>query len=265
MEILREHTSREALNPYRFGLSQILWRLRWDLTFRSWTERRYLKSVKNTHNGEKAVILCNGPSLNLVDFDRLQGVFVVGLNKINLLFNRTNMRPDMIVATNPSVITQNRAFYENTEIPLFLSSRAYTRGLIKTSSAMHFIHSALVPGFARDCSVSINPSHTVTATALQLIFHLGFKQVALVGLDHNFAVKGPSNALISGVSEDFSHFDPTYFADVAWELPDLVESEIGYMRAKEAFEGAGRLVVNATEGGCLEVFERMHIDKFLAL
>jgi len=68
--------------------------------------------------------MCNGPSLNEVDFDMLDesGVFTFGLNKINLLFNRTSLRPSVIVAVNPFVIEQNSEFYNKTDTPLFLDS-----------------------------------------------------------------------------------------------------------------------------------------------
>ena len=61
---------------------------------------------------------------------------------------------------------------------------------------------------------------------------MGFTKIAIVGADHEFSVKGPANSYISGIEEDNSHFDKSYFADVEWQLPDLVESEVGYLRAK---------------------------------
>src|SRR3546814_9082775 len=70
--------------------------------------------------------MCNGPSLLETDFDLLHrsGVFTLGLNKVNLLFDRTSLRPSAIVAVNPYVIEQNAAFYNDTEIPLYLDRNA---------------------------------------------------------------------------------------------------------------------------------------------
>src|SRR3546814_18681708 len=70
--------------------------------------------------------MCNGPSLLETDFDLLHrsGVFTLGLNKVNLLFDRTSLRPSAIVAVNPYVIEQNAAFYNDTEIPLYLDRYA---------------------------------------------------------------------------------------------------------------------------------------------
>jgi hypothetical protein len=69
--------------------------------------------------------------------------------------------------------------------------------------------------------------------------------------------------VVSG-SEDKSHFDPRYFSGgVKWQLPDLAQSEISYALANEVFAAHGREVVNATQGGKLDIFRRERLDSFL--
>ncbi len=130
---------------------------------------------------------------------------------------------------------------------------------------MSFLHSISPSGFARDCSWSIHEGHTVTYVAMQLAFHMGFHEVALVGCDHNFAVKGAANATVVSGDRDDSHFDPNYFAGgMKWQLPDLFESEVAYTRAKNMYAAFDRRIVNATEGGVLTIFERQSLGQFLA-
>jgi hypothetical protein len=262
---IKNFKDKSQVNPYRFCIYQLWNRLRWDFRLKSIVERRKIRSLRDAHAGKKAIILCNGPSLNEVDFELLDGCYVFGLNKINLLFSRTKFRPDCVVTTNMHVVEQNSEFFNATDIKLFFDCKAYIKRLIRPRESMTFFHSSLTPGFAKDCSVSINPSHTVTNTALQLAYHMGFSKVAIVGADHNFAVKGEPNSRISGVKEDHSHFDPTYFANVEWQLPDLTESEVGYLRAKYNYESTGRLLYNCTVGGKLEIFERMELKDFVRL
>ncbi len=251
-----------AINPYIIVAGLLLRRVPWDLKLESWRSRGKLRRLRDRNKGERAVILCNGPSLLKVDFNLLDGVFTFGLNKINLLFDKTTLRPSCIVAVNKFVIEQNRAFYEATDIPLFLDS--YASGKVTSRDDRCFLHSSTAPRFARDCSWSIYQGHTVTYVALQLAFHLGFESVALVGCDHNFASKGPANAVTTAGDQDPDHFDPNYFAGgVKWQLPDLFESELAYMRARRAYEAFDRRVVNATDGGKLEVFERQSLAEFL--
>lgn len=254
---------RSTINPYRYALQLVYNRLVWDLSPKSWKSRKSLHSIRGQHEGKKAVVLCNGPSLNQVEFDLLEDVFSFGLNKINLIFDRLSFRPSAIVAVNEYVLEQNADFYNQTKLPLYLSS-------IGSSSVRHnrnvtFLHSSTQTKFAKDCSMSIYEGHTVTFVALQLAFHMGFREVALVGADHYFASKGPANAVVESGDTDENHFDPRYFSGGnKWQLPDLPACEAAYALAKEVYESAGGRIVNATEGGHLEIFPREPLKEFIS-
>lgn len=255
---------RAALNPYLFGAALMLQRLRWDLDPESWRSRRRLRRWRDRYPGGHAVILCNGPSLLAVDFDRLarSGVFCFGLNKINLLFDRTAFRPSCVVGVNPFVLEQNADFFNATELPLFLD--AVGRRWVRRRDNVAFLHSTEMSRFARDCSVSVHQGYTVTFVALQLAFHMGFRQVALVGADHRFATPGPANMTVTAGAVDESHFAPEYFSGgMRWQLPDLFQSEVAYTLARDTFDAAGGRVWNATAGGALEVFPRCDLGRFL--
>ncbi|KOR31965.1 hypothetical protein TI05_10280 [Achromatium sp. WMS3] len=254
---------RPVINPYIHGAALIVRRLLWDIRPESWRSRRKIKLWKDKYKGQKAVILCNGPSLLKSDLSLLDDIFTFGLNKINLLFDKSDFRPSCVVAVNPFVIEQNEIFFNTTNIPLFLDSFGIKH--IKRRKNIIFLPSAHLPRFARDCSISINQGATVTYAALELAFHMGFKEVALIGADHNFATKGPANKTVVSGEKDESHFDPNYFAGgVKWQLPDLFQSEVSYMMAKQVYEAFDRKVFNATEGGCLEVFPRVPLAEFVS-
>jgi hypothetical protein len=219
--------------------------------------------LRGAHAGGKAVILCNGPSLNKVDFDMLKGHFTFGLNKVNLLFDRTDFRPSTIIAVNPRVIEQNADFYNSTDIPIFIDWSAGKA--INPRDGAIFINTSFPRGFSYDCSVFVDQGFTVTFAALQLAAYMGFRDVALVGCDHNFVTSGPANASVISGDTDPNHFDPRYFAGgVVWDLPDLIQSEVSYLMAKQAFENLGGRVVNCTDGGKLEIFPRMSLADFIA-
>jgi hypothetical protein len=248
-------------NPYLLAGALVFRRFLWDIKPESWRSRRKLLKWKNRFFGQKAVIVCNGPSLLRTDLSLLKNTFTFGLNKIDLLFDKSDFRPSCIVAINLFVIEQNEWFYNKTEIPLFLDSKGCRN--IRPRENITFLHSAGFPKFAGDCSMSVYIGSTVTFVAMQLAFHMGFRDVALIGCDHNFVSKGyPHRVLISG-SEDPDHFDPGYFSDgVKWNFPDLLGSELYYMMARNVFHQAGRKIVNATEGGKLEVFPRVSLKDF---
>lgn len=258
---------RATINPY-FNALYLIWdRLKWDLNPKSWSSRSRINSFKNQYINKKAIIICNGPSLRKVDFNKLidTDVFYFGLNKINLMFDDTDFRPNAVIASNHLVIEQNRDFFNTTELPLFLNCEK--EKLIDNRKNVAFLHYSGIPRkFARDCSTSLFQGHTVTYTAMQLAFHLGFSKVGLIGCDHHFETRGISNTTAIAGETDPNHFHPKYFADgVKWDLPDLLGSEYHYDYADKMFKQFGRQIFNCTEGGKLEVFERMHLDDFIKL
>jgi hypothetical protein len=255
-------TQQADANPYRYAASEVLNRLKWDLNPESWRSRKKLQTLRDRYVGEKAVIVCNGPSLLKSDLSILKNVFTFGLNKIYLLFEQSDFRPSCIVAMNPYVIDQAKDFYNSTDIPLFLNSAALK--IIRPRDNISFLHETMQSKFAKDCSLSLNIGFTVTFVAMQLAFHMGFDEVALIGCDHNFASKGLANNLVIAGDRDDNHFHPKYFADgVKWQLPDLVKSEMFYCLARDVYESHGRKIINCTEGGHLEVFERYAIESWL--
>lgn len=259
----------EVISPYRDffmdtgrPVKWLLTRLLWDLKPVARLSHKLLQAAKNSHEGEKAVILCNGPSLLKTDFDLLDGVFTIGLNKINLLFDKKHFKPDFIVAVNRLVMEQNAEFYRQTDIPLFLDS--FGVKYVGQRDNVTYLHSTGKQAFARDCSGSIFQGGTVTYVAMQLAYHMGFRKIALVGCDHNFSASGPANKTVVSGEKDLSHFDPNYFAGgVKWQLPDLVQSEIAYTLAREVYEAAGGEIINATDGGKLEIFQRMSLGEYI--
>ena len=267
MNIIQDLSKKKmaTINPYRSAVELILFRMLWDIHPYSWISRKRIRGWKEKYSGKKAVILCNGPSLNKVDFKCLKesGIFSIGLNKINLLFKKTDFRPSIIVAVNQYIIRQNADFYNVAEMPLFLDCQS--KKWVKFRKNIHFLHSSIGNGnFARDCSISICQGHTVTYVAMQLSFHMGFNEVALIGCDHYFSTKGFANELVNAKKKDFDHFDLEYFSgDQKWQLPDLSKSELYYKIARDNFERYGKKIINCTEGGKLELFERKSFKEFL--
>jgi len=87
---------------------------------------------------------------------------------------------------------------------------------------------------------------------------MGFQQVILIGVDHNFTSKGEATKTVVSDGDDPNHFMPNYFGKgVRWQLPDLDTSEIGYILAREAYRKAGCEVLDATVGGKLTIFPKV--------
>jgi len=113
--------------------------------------------------------------------------------------------------------------------------------------------------FSSEATRRLFEGHTVTFVALQLAFFMGFTDVILIGVDHNFETKGQPNLVITAEGDDPNHFTPGYFGKgFRWQLPDLEGSERAYWLAKAAFEAASRQVRDATVGGKLSIFPKVN-------
>ena len=92
---------------------------------------------------------------------------------------------------------------------------------------------------------------------MQLAYHIGYRDVLIIGVDHSFATPGQPHQLVTSEGEDTNHFDKSYFgAGYRWQLPDLEMSERAYAMAKVAFEAAGGSIVDATVDGKLTIFPK---------
>lgn len=263
MSVVGYIRKQSTINPYIEAANMIYERLKWDIQLESWVSRRKMRRLEKKHKNKKAVILCNGPSLLKSDLSLLKNIYTFGLNKINLLFDKTEFRPSCIVAVNPFVIDQNADFYNTTSIPLFINSKSINT--IKFRKNVTFLFTShRTADFARNCSVNIFQGSTVTYVALQLAFHMGFKEIALIGCDHYFSSTGTPNAVVTADTIDRNHFDPNYFSNgVPWQIPDLLRSELYYTLSQEVYQCYNRKIFNATEGGKLNVFPRKPLKEFL--
>lgn len=217
--------------------------------------RGILAELENRHEGERCFVIGNGPSLNLQDLSRLRREFTFALNRGYLLTPRMGAVPTFLVAVNRLVVDQFAEELAATPCTTFVAWPPH-QGL--HGSDVVYVRSRAKPGFSTDpVADGIWEGATVTFVALQLAYFMGFREVILIGVDHQFATRGTPHELVRSEGADHNHFDPDYFGPgIRWQLPDLVTSEHAYRLARTAFERAGRRIVNATQGGLLETFER---------
>jgi hypothetical protein len=218
---------------------------------------RQLRQCQDIHAGKRCFIIGNGPSLRQTDLAKLRREHTFGLNRIYLLFPELGFQTTYFVSINDLVLEQCAAEIQALPMPKFLTWRA--RRFFTAGPGTSFLYTTYTgPGFSRRATGRLWEGATVTYVALQLAFHMGFEQVILVGVDHNFSSRGQANQTVTSEGDDPNHFAPNYFGKgFRWQLPDLDTSEKAYRLAKQAYEKAGRQVLDATVGGKLTVFPRV--------
>jgi len=231
-------------------------------TFHPWRRNsvRRLAALKDTHHGQRCFIIGNGPSLKQTDLTKLRGEFSIGLNRIFLAFPELGFKTSMLLSVNDLVVEQSAAEIQGLGIPTFVAWRA--RRWLKPAENLYFLYTSYTgPKFAKDITGRLWEGATVTYTALQTAYYLGFETVILIGVDHNFVTQGKPNTTVTSQGDDPNHFHPGYFGKgFRWQLPDLETSERAYRMARQAYEADGRKVLDATVGGKLQVFPKVEYE-----
>jgi hypothetical protein len=225
--------------------------------------RARLEGFKDKHSGERCFIIGNGPSLKEMDLSALKDETTFGLNRIYLAFEEWGFTTTYHVATNKYVVEQCREDIKNISMPRF--TRWEFRDEFKSTPGIVFLRSRNKPGFYEDIARDgLWEGATVTYVAMQLAFYMGFSEIVLIGVDHNFKSKGEPHKVVVSEGDDPDHFDPSYFGKgFKWQLPDLETSEVAYHMAREAYENAGRSIVDATVGGKLQVFPKANFIELI--
>ena len=110
----------------------------------------------------------------------------------------------------------------------------------------------------------------VTYLSLQLAVYMGFSEIYLIGMDHNF----PYHRNRDGNIEENDKSIPVHFWESAENNEDEKRidlhanyqelAENAYLEAKKYCEKVGRVkIYNVTRGGKLEVFERKKLEDVL--
>jgi hypothetical protein len=221
---------------------------------------RKLLALKDTHKGERCVIIGNGPSLKNIDLSRLKNTYTFGMNRFYMAFPELGFTTSCLLTVNDLVIEQCAQDLRSLSIPTFVSWRG--RKWVEPAPNLHYLYTSYdLPRFSGNAAGRLWEGATVTFVAMQLAYFLGFKQVVLIGVDHNFAIKGTPNTTITSTGDDPNHFNPGYFGKgFRWQLPDLDTSEIAYNMAKDAYQYDGREILDATVGGKLTIFPKVAFE-----
>lgn len=226
-------------------------------------DRNNLFKFREIHKGEDCFIIGNGPSLNKTDLDKLKDHHVFGLNKIHLIFDKyPSLKLSYHVIVNPLVIEQVQQELNNNvfKCPIFLSFEG-CKDIQFSNPDIHKLFTSNTWSFYLDIAAPISEGYTVTYVAMQIAFYMGFKNVYLVGVDHNFKQTGRPNEEQNFKGDDHNHFHPDYFKGMQWHLADLEGNEASYAMARHQYHRHGREIYDATIDGKLQIFQKISFDE----
>lgn len=238
-----------------------------------------MKSViefKNKFVGKRCFILGNGPSLNKTDVLKLKDEITFAVNSIFLMTQTNGFKPTFYVVEDNLVFKENIKEINDYAGVTKILPRQYAEQL-DNSKDMYIFEMDQdyynrskknrfgVPFFNDQYSETFFCGQSVTYINMQLAYYMGFSEVYLVGMDFSYSIP-PGHTQngnhIKSEADDENHFHKDYFGKgKTWKDPRLGRVLRSYHRAKFAFESDGRVMLNATAGGELELFKRVNYDE----
>ena len=231
-----------------------------------------IRKLKNSHMGERCFIVATGPSLTFEDLNKLKNEFTISMNSIVNIYDKTDYRPYIYMIQDKTAIEKlGRKIGDDSKVFVGIGNLGHLCGscitkkdhkklfkadctnvyYIDTADSwfyLNFRSSKFSPKFSSDCGVRIYDGCTVTYSAIQLAFYMGFSKVYLLGCDCDY----------SGPVKHIDGFDNDIVYDKAQQINKMMSKSYGI-----ALDYANRNdlgLYNATRGGKLEALPRVNFD-----
>ena len=235
---------------------------------------KVLLSLKDSHKGECAFIIGNGPSLKVEDLNLLheKNIFCFAMNRINLIFDRTLWRPSCYIAIDRQLFRDGDTTLQsvlNETLPLYLFGDLLYEGVKETNSKTAFFYnqpnSRYIPvqKFSDNMLEYVVDGFTVTYNAMQIAYYMGFSTVYLLGVDFNYSNVTKVDGTITKNSTNATYFDSRYDSNNknAGFMDGMLSA---YQTAAEFCKTHNFKIINLTRGGNLDVFERDDFDSIIS-
>lgn len=239
-------------------------------TLYSNSDKSKMKYWKGKYNGKRCFIIGNGPSLSTEDLKLLNNEYTFASNRIYNIFSETDWRPNFYVCIDPIQLAENKnEISEMIDIVKFISCRKKMKDdkIFYINDKRTYIvnpNKKYRVNFSDDIAKKVYSHSTVLYVALQIAIYMGFTEIILLGVDHNFKVMTNSeNKIIVNDKIKKNHFKNQQESDSNIVF-DANGANNDYYATKKYAEKNNIKIYNATRGGCLEIFERRTLEEVLS-
>lgn len=235
-------------------------------------------NLKDKHKGKRCFIIGNGPSLRVEDLERLKGEVTFATNRIFMLFSQTVWRPTYYFCIDYYNYKQDYKQVNEMEagvkfIPVEIACAAgavydnitYYKRVLNYVSVRNgeIIRGGEFP-FSENVEEKVYGGRTVVYDALQFALYMGFDEIYLLGVDHNYCLEVMADGTIikNNVQNYFcDEYEKDFEKDSKTLAAPLYAVELAYKRCREICEEKNVVIKNATRGGKLEIFDRINFDE----
>lgn len=238
-----------------------------------------LQHYKNVHYNQRCFIIGNGPSLTPEDLEKIKYEKTFAANRIYLIYGKTNWRPTYYLCQDRQLIQTLKEYYCSCTEKVFLGYQALYEYGINYPDVNYYLcdnrecnHNSNSLEFSDKTDQSIIDGGSVLYSAIQLAVYMGFKEIYLLGVDHNFSHTLDKNRrIIEHTDVEKDYFDDRYkdafkkFEEKGkiYAAPDKEMIDCAFKTARDYCDTHGIKIYNATRGGKLEIFERVNFDDII--
>ena len=248
----------------------------------------YVLSLRNIHKGKRAFIIGNGPSLTISDLNRLKKEITFASNKIYLAFKDTDWRPCYYTVCDQIVAKYNSDDINRVESTMIMpmsvnefGCKIINGGWYEERFENKFISQVsenerkkMSLFFSRDATYGIHGGYTVIYHQIQMAYHMGIREIYLIGVDfyfnipnktttdESFASLNYKNALVC--QGEINHFHKDYRRKgEKWSMPRLDLQEAGFRTARNVLEADGGFIKNASRKTELKILPKVCLDSIV--
>lgn len=228
-----------------------------------------MKQYKNIHKGQRCFIIGTGPSLTVEDLEKLKGEVTFASNRIFEIYSQTDWRPTYYMNQDYQLICKYVDEIKALDVQRKFMPIEAKRHFEDAIDISYFVlrYKEYYPkdaDFSTHLDKYMGQGFTVTYGAIQMAYYMGFSEVYLLGIDHNYSISLNEKGVpvLNEGTQDY--FKGSKASNKGLNLPRVVESTVAYMTA-EKFADKHRdfVVYNSTRGGKLEAFKRVNLDSML--
>jgi hypothetical protein len=240
--------------------------------------------LRNKHKGRRCFVIGTGPSVGTQDLSPLADEITVTMGAFwkhpvveqwqptyycvadPLFFDRSEVMKDFFRSLTSRVSASDFI------VPLSAAGVIREQGLLPLEQTYYVaFRDALSDRRARDIDFSqfVPSVQSVSQLGIMAAMYVGCSPIYLLGLDHDWLSHiGPDRHFYQGLAglEQHSEVRPTL---ASWPYKELMESQLklwyGYETLLDAATHRGIRIINATNGGFLDVFDRTDYEEILGL
>ncbi len=227
-----------------------------------------IQRFRNLHDGKRAFIVCNGPSLNTIDLSLLKNEITFGCNRIylhKLFYPKYYTAEDWLDVTKYSHLINS---YKGPDYK-FIAFKVGSK-FVKGKDVVYIDFKRWKRGkdtykefnFVKKDKSEFYWGATVTYLMLQLAFYMGCNPIYIIGADHNWGKFNNKPGSGVGDGKDKYHFTEEYLEEgLVWDYPIVDVMDKAYQYAKTELEKNNITVYNATPNSNLEVFDKIKYEE----